>query len=417
MKKIVYLIVITFFSATYGIAQFKEYPKLTNFFTEKKYEECIKLALKLNSKESKELNPILYCAKSYFELYKNSDEKAKLSKLKNSLKYASKIEKTDKESEYITDYEVFLEELHNAALKYAGIIFDGPDKDKSKAIFDYLAKMYKDTTAQYYTFYPDQLKKPLAETGLNTINQAANLIDSKGLKQGFWSKVYPNGNKAYEVNFKDDIPIGEYKRYHENGKLMIFIAYDEKGEWGDAKIYNDKSELIAEGKYHKRLKSGHWTYYKDSIKAAEDNYKEDKRDGPSKTFYKNGVVSDERNYTEDIENGVWRQYFPSGKLKLETRIDNGIRNSVYYVYHDNGQFETKGHYKNDKMDGEWIYYDNKGKEIQRLTYVMGKTDKQDELDLQENKIFLEMDKNKNRLADPANFINNPDEYLRQNGLK
>lgn len=160
-----------------------------------------------------------------------------------------------------------------------------------------------------------------------------------------------------------------------------------------------------------------WIYYIDSVKAAEENYDEGLKTGTSKTYYMDGQVSEEKNWEKDIENGVWRQYFPTGKPKLETRVDKGVRNSVYYTYYENGKFETKGHYKNDQMDGDWIYYDQNGTEIQRINYVMGKTSQQKMLDEKENEIFKKMEQNKNRLLDPANFINNPNEYLQKNGLK
>ena len=49
----------------------------------------------------------------------------------------------------------------------------------------------------------------------DTLNQ----IDAKGLKQGMWKKNYANGKIMFEANFKDNVPIGEMKRYHRSGKL------------------------------------------------------------------------------------------------------------------------------------------------------------------------------------------------------
>jgi antitoxin component YwqK of YwqJK toxin-antitoxin module len=417
MKKLYLIFIISLMIVRPAYAQFKEYPKLNALFSEKKFQECIDLAIKINAKEARELNPVLLTARSYYELYQLADEKSKLSHLRNSLKFAGRIDNLDKKKEKTAIYADFMDQLHKSSLEYAVDLFESGNKDKSKPVFEYLARIFADTSEHYYSFYPDQRKKQTIVTGVNVKNEKVNQLDNNGKKQGFWTKVYPNGNKAYEVYFKDDIPVGEYKRYHENGKLSVFINYDEKGEWGDAKIYNEKEILIATGKYHGRLKHGQWLYYMDNIKVAEDNFVEGKRNGVCRTFFKNGKVSDERNFTADIEDGVWRQYYPSGKVKLETRIDKGIRNSVYYVYHENGKLETRGRYKNDHMDGEWIYYDEKGLEMEKVSYVMGKAANQKELDEKDNKYFLEMEKNRNRLMDPANYITNPDEYLRANGLK
>lgn len=415
MRFIFLLVGMIIFGQIY--AQFNEYKKLDELFNEKQFEKCIDQSLKYNKKEPRELMPILYCARANYELFNGTDDKTKLIYLKQSMKYASKISKIDKNEEAKEKYASFLEDLHKDMLDYGNTLFYGEDKNKSKTIFDYLAKIYQDTTIQYYDFYPDQRKQTISSVGINARTEKVNQTDKNGLKQGFWTKVYPNGQLAYEVYFKDDKPIGTHKRYHENGKLMAVLDFDDKSEYADAKLYNDKEELIAEGKYKNKLREGVWLFFDKGKKIIEEKYTNGLKNGVSRTYYENGQVSDERFWEMDIENGVWRQYYPSGKVKLETRVDKGVRNSVYYTYYENGRFEVQGHYKDDRMDGDWIYYDNGGKEMQRIKYNMGIAENQDELDMNENEVFKKLEENKERLLDPANYINNPNEYLKKNGLR
>jgi len=417
MKNLLIILALILFSENIVSAQYKEYNNLTELYNSSQFEKCIQQALKYNAKESGELNPVLFCSKSYFELFKTANENEKLNHLKNSLKFASKIKSIDKKKVEAENYNEFLEDLHKSSLQYGNEVFNSINKEKSKPIFDFIVKIFLDTTLQYLTFHPDQVKKTVKGVGINIGSEKVNQTDINGLKQGFWTKVYPNGVLAYQVNFKDDKPVGVLKRFHENGKLMAHLQYDEIGEWADAKHYDDKEQLIAEGKYHKKLRHGLWLFYMEGFKVAEENYSEGFKSGTSKTYYKNGQISEEKNWEKDVENGVWRQYFPSGKVKLETRIEKGIRNSVYYVYYENGTFEIKGHYKDDRMNGDWFYYNNQGVEIQKINYVMGKTDQQKILDEKENEIFKKMEGNKNRLIDPADYMNNPNEYLQKNGLK
>lgn len=398
-------------------SQLTEYKKLDELFDGKEFEKCIEQSLKYNKKEPKELMPILYCAKAYYELYKTADEKDKLNQLKQSMKYASKISKIDKKEEAKDRYSAFMDDLHKTMLDFGSSLYYGDSKDKSKPVFDYLVKIYSDTTQQYYDFHPEDRKKITSEVGINTASEKVNQIDENGRKQGFWKKVYPSGVLAYEVYFKDDKPIGVHKRYHENGKLMAQLSFDDKGEWADAKLYDDKGVLTAEGKYKNQKREGLWLFYYKGKKIIEETYKNGLKNGISKAFFENGQVADERNWEMDVENGVWRQYYPSGKLKLETRVDNGIRNSVYYTYYENGRFEVQGHYKNDRMEGEWVYFDNSGKEVKRVKYTDGIAENQEELDLEENEIFKKLEKNKERLLDPADYINNPNEYLKKSGLR
>jgi antitoxin component YwqK of YwqJK toxin-antitoxin module len=398
-------------------AQIKEYPKLASLFANGKYEECIQMAVKIADKDQKELNPLLYSAKSYFEVFKQTEEKNKFTNLRSSLQFAQKIQKLDKRKAHEALYGKFMTELQKAAHEYGTIMFDGTQKEKSKVVFDFMVRIFNDTTPQYYEFYPELKKKKIPSVGINTPNQKVNQTDNKGFKQGFWTKVYPNGSKAYEVYFKDNVPVGEYKRYHENGKLAIFLNYDENGEWADAKIFDESGNLIGEGKYHGRFKHGHWKYYQENKLVLEDNYKEGNRDGFAKAYYRNGQVSDERNYTNNTENGIWRQYYQNGKKRLETKIENGKRNSAYYLYHENGRLQIRGKYTDDQMDGDWIYYDDQGKEIQKIEYVKGIAKNQKELNEKEDQFFKEMEKNKNRFLDPADFKHNPQEYFKLGGIK
>ena len=400
-------------------AQFKEYPKLDNLYNGKQFEKCITQALKYNKKGPKEVVPVIYCAKANYELFKASVDKEKLSFLKQSLKFVNRINRIDKRAEAKDLYADFILKLKGATVKFADSIYYGDEKYRirSKVLYDNLAKIYKDTLPQFYEFHPELKKEVTKTVGINTQLEDVNKVDKNGRKQGFWKKVYPNGVVAYEVYFKDDKPTGTHKRYHENGKLMAKLFFDKNGEWADAELFNDKQELVAKGKYQNKQRQGQWLFFKEDIKVAEESYISGKRNGVSKSFYKNGKVSEEKNWENDIENGVWRQYYLNGKLKLETRIDKGVRNSVYYTYHSNGQIEIKGRYKKDHMDGEWIYYDNKGGEIHRIAYDMGKTDQRDELNKKQNEALKKLEENKGRLKDPANFINNPNEYLKSSGLK
>lgn len=398
-------------------SQFKEYKKLDELFNEKQFEKCIEQSLKYNKKEPKELVPILYCAKAYYELYKVADEKEKLNQLKQSMKYAAKISKIDKNEEAKEQYSSFMDDLHKTMLDYGSSLYYGENKDKSKPVFDYLVKIYLDTTQQYYDFHPEDRKNTTKGVGVNAVKEKVNQVDKNGLKQGLWKKVYPSGVLAYEVYFKDGKPTGIHKRYHENGKLMAQLSFDDKGEWADAKLYDDKGMLVAEGKYKDQKREGTWLFYYNGKKIVEEKYKDGLKNGISKAFFENGQVADERNWEMDVENGVWRQYYPSGKLKLETRVDKGVRNSVYYTYYENGRFEVQGHYKNDRMEGDWIYFDNGGKETKRIKYTNGIAENQEELDEEENKVLQKLEKNKDRLLDPADYINNPNEYLKKSGLR
>lgn len=58
----------------------------------------------------------------------------------------------------------------------------------------------------------------------NNINQ----MDAKGEKQGYWIKKYPDGQILYEGSFRNNKPVGEFKRYYEDGSLKSVLMYSDK---------------------------------------------------------------------------------------------------------------------------------------------------------------------------------------------
>lgn len=50
-----------------------------------------------------------------------------------------------------------------------------------------------------------------------------NQTDNKGKKQGNWRANYENGKLKYSGYFKDNKPVGEMKRFHENGALKALM--------------------------------------------------------------------------------------------------------------------------------------------------------------------------------------------------
>jgi antitoxin component YwqK of YwqJK toxin-antitoxin module len=55
-----------------------------------------------------------------------------------------------------------------------------------------------------------------------------NQLNASGEKHGKWAKKYTNGKLKYEGQFENGIPIGEFKRYNEKGKLTSTLLYSDK---------------------------------------------------------------------------------------------------------------------------------------------------------------------------------------------
>ena len=64
----------------------------------------------------------------------------------------------------------------------------------------------------------------------------SNKSDQQGRKQGHWIKKYPNENVMYEGFFKDDHPVGEFRRYYEDRTLKSILIFSGDGKEADATI-------------------------------------------------------------------------------------------------------------------------------------------------------------------------------------
>jgi len=252
--------------------------------------------------------------------------------------------------------------------------------------------------------YSQKTTDPKNNDPTNKVNQ----VDNKGRKQGVWKKIYQNGTTAYECKFKDDKPVGEYKRYHENGQVNALMMYDNKG-YASAKIFDEDGNLVAEGFYSGKDKDSTWKYY--TIKKqlmAQESYKKGKKHGYSIVYGFDGNVYTHTRFIDGLENGIRKKYFPGAILKTEEKVTDGKLNGYCIIYNEDGTLAIKGNYKDNLKHGVWTYQGTKKKEIE---YVMGKAKNQDILDSMETKQLNDYDKQKDKFANPEQYMNNPEEFF------
>lgn len=197
-----------------------------------------------------------------------------------------------------------------------------------------------------------------AQNGDARINQK----DSKGKKQGVWKK-YENGKLLYEGQFKDDVPYGTFKYYHDNGKLKSVSEFVQGVHKVKATIYYESGRKASEGMFVDQQKDGEWRYYNqnDSLLKVE-NYKDGTKSGLWKTFSSdNGLLLEECEYSNGQRNGVYRTYYTNGAVSLEENYVNGKTNGKSTAYYPNGNISVTGNYHLGWRDGEWNQYDLGGK--------------------------------------------------------
>lgn len=127
---------------------------------------------------------------------------------------------------------------------------------------------YKDgkETGQWKTYFESEKTKEIGNY-------------KNGLKDGEWKTYFENGNLDLVANYKDGKVIGEGKSYYQNGKLSSIGTFSADGKYITEKLYYENGNLESEGKYiintntttiivsgGKMIPIGEWKYYHENGK-------------------------------------------------------------------------------------------------------------------------------------------------------
>jgi len=250
---------------------------------------------------------------------------------------------------------------------------------------------------------------------LSAFSQAPlNQTDASGLRQGMGQKKYPNGRLMYEGRFVDNQPVGEWKRYHDNGKLKAVLNHRTDNDTVDTRLYDTNGKLMAEGLYVAEKKTGTWSHYSEERKISEETYLNDRRHGKSRIFYPGGEVLEETEYADDRKTGPYRAYFITGEPFLECTYAYDLRQGFCVTYYPSGAMEVDARYKDGLPDGEWKYFTETGELRYTLKYREGELLNPEVLLQVETQILESMESQGKILVDPEKYMDDPTEYLLQN---
>lgn len=244
-----------------------------------------------------------------------------------------------------------------------------------------------------------------------------NQTDTSGRKQGLWQKKQANGQLLYSGNFKDDKPVGEWKRYHPNGVVRAILQHAENSDSVAVILFDELGKKVASGFYKGQEKAGTWKYFDKNQKISEEEYGGGEKSGASKTYYPSGELFVETTYKDGFQNGIYRAYFKSGKAYFECQMRNDKRDGICQIFYENGELETAANYVEGLRDGEWKYYSEQGTYQYTLIYDRGILLNKAVLDSLEQIRYNEMEQNRNKIVDPERFMSDPLEYMMQKGIR
>lgn len=233
-------------------------------------------------------------------------------------------------------------------------------------------------------------------------NDTINRTDSQNRKQGYWSKAYPNGKKTYEGYFINDKPVGEFKRFREDGSLKAIITYDETSTYSKAEFFTTDGKKIAEGYYSGKDKDSLWQYYNsNSALSYEERYNKGIKNGRFKQYFDNGKPSETIPYINGQIQGAMVQFHQNGHNKSIINFDKGTQHGSIKLFYPNGNIRIDGNYLNGLKDGEWKFYSEDGQLIETQKFIKGFPENYNQLVEKESKELEELLRNAGRIQEPT----------------
>ena len=234
---------------------------------------------------------------------------------------------------------------------------------------------------------------------LCTVAFPQNTVDTRGMKQGPWVKNYPNGKVMYEGTFKNDKPVGRFRRYNNEGILISELTYSDKKDEASAVFYYADSVKAAEGTYLARKKEGLWKFWSATRPVyliCEEYYHDDLRHGLSQKFYPDSTLAEKMTWDFGKRTGEWLQFYPDGSVCLRAEYFDGKLEGPFSYYHPNGKLQYEGRYKEDLRNGDWMVFNEDGSLKQIIAYKDGKP-ADPKLAEKETKFLDDLEKNKGKI--------------------
>ena len=170
-------------------------------------------------------------------------------------------------------------------------------------VFSYNDGKYNDASITYYDNGIVSNKTELEDGVYVTIAyyKSGNLDYKRQNESGYFKSYYESGAKEIEANYFEFDLVGEWKKYHENGKLEWLVTYKEGYRNGLYKKYDEYGNLKLEG-----------TNLKDKV------------DGEEKRYLPGHILEWTGKYSKGLLNSTWVKFDATGKKIEKVKFKDGI---------------------------------------------------------------------------------------------
>jgi len=250
---------------------------------------------------------------------------------------------------------------------------------------------YTDSHTNYATLYYPEVEVKMAEgkyteqerDSVWTFYSEEGILTSRetyknGDKEGLTEIFYADGSISERSMFKEDVKHGIWEQYFNNGnpKLKANVVDGVKYDGKYTTYYPDGIKM-EEGNYIDGKKESSWYLFnEDGSVHIIYVYREDEienefpKNGTFETYWPNDIQRSEYTYKNGKRHGKFKEWFNKGEWKNEERVDEtGNPYPVQKLY--GIQLKREGTFKDGKLHGEIITYNEDGSVKKKVVYNMG----------------------------------------------
>lgn len=141
---------------------------------------------------------------------------------------------------------------------------------------------------------------------------------------GTWTVWDRNGQKRYEINYKDGRYHGTFTTYHSNGQKSTEQGHNNHKAHSLGRGWYSNGQKMYEINYKDDKQHGTWTHwYENGQKWSERQYKSGENHGTHTTWYKTGQKQREVNYKDDKKHGLEASWDKQGNVNYMRHCRNG----------------------------------------------------------------------------------------------
>lgn len=198
---------------------------------------------------------------------------------------------------------------------------------------------------------------------------------NQGRRDSQCTWLLPNGKKFQEVDYKNGLMHGPFRRWNFQGKLVADRQFAEGREIGQATEFHrpgfKKLEYgVLAGKVEANTLDDPWNLKFSSEKKTET----DVRHGPVTAWYPNGQIQFTGAYRSGNQDGKFTWYYQNGQKQAEGFFAANKRHGNWIWWHENGMRASLGGYVKGDPAGDWQWWLADGKRSHTKSFKSADTD-------------------------------------------